>query len=70
VKIYATYLGPEKTKYFYVDSNHKRTFFPYQTPIEVDKETAKFLRTLKKVGTDDPRFRLSTDKKEEPVDES
>lgn len=38
-----------------------RTEFPYYEPVEVDKEAAKFLRTLKKYNTDDPRFKITSD---------
>jgi hypothetical protein len=60
MKIFATYLGPKESKYFLM---HKdvRTEFPYYEPVEVDKEAAKFLRTLKKYNTDDPRFKITSD---------
>jgi len=69
VKIFATYLGPKETKYYHITSDHTRIHFPYREPVEVDKETARYLKGLLKPKTDDPMFKLSTDKKEE-VDES
>jgi hypothetical protein len=58
---WATYRGPAETR-FTLNVKGKRVEFPYQQAIEVDKDTAKFLKGLLKPYTDDPKFKITTDK--------
>lgn len=60
MKLFASYLGPQKTKYFLVTGG-TRIEFPYQMPVEVTKEAAKYLRSLTKRNTDDPMFKITAE---------
>jgi hypothetical protein len=68
MKFYAAYQGPKETRYTLHMKDAKVTF-PYQVPIEVDKDTAKYLKGLKKYRTDDSRFKITMDKSAEDKDE-
>lgn len=56
--LYATYWGSPETEFTLV---HNGAFikFPYKVPVEVDTEAAKYLKTLMKKNTEDPKFRFS-----------
>lgn len=58
MSIFATYYGKPETDFTLV---HKGALvkFPYKIPVEVDAEAARYLKSLLKPGTEDPKFRFT-----------
>lgn len=56
--IFAAYYGDPETEFTLIH-NKQRIKFPPKTPVEVDAEAAKYLKTLFKPNTEDPVFRFT-----------
>jgi hypothetical protein len=57
MKITATYLGPEKSKCWMIYKG-EQILFPFEQPVEVDKDFAKILKEQLKPGTHERKFKI------------
>lgn len=61
-KLFATYIGSDETKFILLKSDSRtKIAFPYNEPVEVDKETAKYLKGLTMRNTVYPKFKISAE---------